>query len=87
MTDFDKKHQKILLESGTNEVEVMEFVLRGKSFGVNVAKVKHMIRFDPSRLSKVPLSLPAVIGLYIYQDSSIPLIDLGKAFDMQDLNR
>ena len=29
----------ILLESGTNELEVMEFTIAGEVFGINVAKV------------------------------------------------
>ena len=31
---------KILLENGTNELEVLEFVLDGNAYGINVAKVR-----------------------------------------------
>jgi len=31
-------NQGILLESGTNEVEILEFVLNKQSFGVNVER-------------------------------------------------
>ncbi|MBN1521664.1 MAG: chemotaxis protein CheV [Candidatus Aureabacteria bacterium] len=75
---------EILLEGGTNEVEILEFVLREHSYGVNVAKVKQLIRFDSSHLSRVPLSLPNFMGLYAFRDTTIPLIDLGKAFDLSD---
>ena len=29
---------KILLENGTNELEVLEFIVDGNSYGINVAK-------------------------------------------------
>lgn len=29
----------ILLESGTNELEILEFTLAGNSYGINVAKI------------------------------------------------
>ena len=38
MLEEDKKG--ILLESGTNEIEVMEFTIDGSLYGINVAKVK-----------------------------------------------
>ena len=31
---------KILLENGTNELEVLEFELDGNAYGINVAKIK-----------------------------------------------
>ena len=30
---------KILLENGTNELEVLEFMVSGNSYGINVAKI------------------------------------------------
>ena len=34
---------KILLENGTNELEVLEFRLDGNAYGINVAKIKEII--------------------------------------------
>ena len=31
---------KILLENGTNELEVLEFIVDGNSYGINVAKIR-----------------------------------------------
>ena len=33
----------ILLESGTNEIEVMQFTIDGSLYGINVAKVKEIL--------------------------------------------
>ena len=33
---------KILLENGTNELEVLEFTICGNSYGINVARLAHL---------------------------------------------
>ena len=33
----------ILLETGTNEIEIMEFTIDGNLYGINVAKVKEIM--------------------------------------------
>lgn len=71
----------ILLESGTNELEVVEFYLdesddyRGH-YGVNVAKVLEIIRMEP--VTAMPnMSDPCVLGAFQYRDGRVvPLIDL-----------
>jgi len=75
--------QGILLESGTNEVEIMEFLLREQRFGINVAKVRQIIQFDPAKLSALPNSKPAAMGVYLHRNQTIPLIDLGKILDIK----
>ena len=37
---------KILLENGTNELEVLEFELAGNSYGINVAKIREIIPYE-----------------------------------------
>ena len=37
---------EILLESGTNEIEVMQFTINGELYGINVAKVKEIMMSD-----------------------------------------
>ena len=36
---------EILLESGTNEFEIMEFTIDGQIFGINVAKVLEIMKY------------------------------------------
>ena len=38
------EQHNILLEAGTNEIEVLEFYLGEHSFGVNVLKIKQIIQ-------------------------------------------
>ncbi len=41
------KQTEILLESGTNELEVLEFTIAGNAFGINVAKVRELLQYKP----------------------------------------
>jgi two-component system chemotaxis response regulator CheV len=68
----------ILLESGTNEVEILEFILGNQSFGVNVLKIQAIEQHDPARVTKVQLAHPSVVGTLLFRDNCITMIDLGK---------
>jgi two-component system chemotaxis response regulator CheV len=73
----------ILLESGTNEVEVLEFLLLGQSFGVNVLKIQAIEQYDPARVTGIPLSHHAVMGMFLFRDHTIPLIDLAAEMELR----
>jgi two-component system, chemotaxis family, chemotaxis protein CheV len=81
-----KAKDGILLESGTNEVEILEFVLGGQGFGVNVLKVQAIEQFDPGRVTEVQLAHPAVVGSYRYRDRVITLVNLGKELQIHERN-
>ena len=68
----------ILLETGTNEVEFLEFYLGVQSFGINVAKVKQLIRFERDRLTRLPDCHGSVMGTFLHQDQNIPIVDLSR---------
>lgn len=74
--------QGILLETGTNEVEIIEFYLAGQSFGVNVAKVKQIVQFREELITRVPNSSKSVAGLFLFRNVPITLIDLHEAVDL-----
>jgi len=73
----------ILLETGTNELEIVEFYLdekRGDSnyrgfYGINVAKVLEIIQM-PELTDMPEVSHPSVLGAFNLRDEIIPLIDL-----------
>ena len=69
--------KEILLESGTNEMEILEFYLGKQSFGLNVQKLIEIIPYDEKRRSSIPESSPSVMGIFEVRGQSIPLIDLG----------
>ena len=65
---------KILLENGTNELEILEFTIAGNSYGINVAKIKEIIPYQA--ITPVPNSHPSVEGIFMPRDVMITAIDL-----------
>ena len=43
----EAQNSRILLESGTNEIEIMKFTIGGNLFGINVAKVREIMISEP----------------------------------------
>lgn len=78
--------QEILLESGTNELELLTFLLGKQTFGLNVLKVQSIMQYDPSLLTRIPKSPHALLGMMLYRDNTIPLIDLSAALDLENKN-
>ena len=68
----------ILLESGTNEMEILEFYLGEQSFGINVQKLREIIQYEPEKTTTLPESEPSVIGTYLVRGQSITLVDLNR---------
>ena len=65
---------KILLENGTNELEVLEFRLDGNAYGINVAKIKEIITYED--VTPVPNAHPSIEGIFMPRDTMITAIDL-----------
>lgn len=65
---------KILLENGTNELEVLEFKLDGNAYGINVAKIKEIITYMD--VTPVPNAHPSIEGIFMPRDTMITAIDL-----------
>lgn len=66
----------ILLESGTNEIEIMEFTINNNLYGINVAKVREIIMSAP--VKEMPRAHPSVEGIYKPRDVVLTVIDLPK---------
>ena len=64
----------ILLESGSNELEVLEFMLAGHSYGINVAKISEIITWQ--EVTPVPNSHPSIEGIFMPRDQMITAVDL-----------
>jgi two-component system, chemotaxis family, chemotaxis protein CheV len=70
----------ILLESGTNELEIVEFCIDdGETpmyYGVNVAKVREIIQ--KPKLRSIVAAPQSVAGMMTLRDKVLPVIDLGQ---------
>ena len=71
----------ILLESGTNELEVLEFTLGNNHYGINVAKIREILTYQP--VTPVPNSHPSVEGIFMPRDTMMTVIDLKKCLGME----
>ena len=67
----------ILLESGTNELELLEFVVGKQHYGINVAKISELCPYQEPTL--VPNSHEYIEGIFMPRDRIITVIDLAKA--------
>lgn len=65
---------KILLESGTNELEVLEFVVGGNHYGINVAKVEEILPMQS--ITPIPNSHPCIEGMFMPRGVIITVMDL-----------
>lgn len=70
----------ILLESGTNELELLEFIVGGEHYGINVAKIRELCPFQ--RPTPVPNAHEYIEGIFMPREMLITVINLAKALGM-----
>ena len=75
------KHSSILLESGTNEIEVMKFTIAGNLYGINVAQVVEIMISES--VKPMPHAHPAVEGIFKPRDAVLTEVDLPKYLGME----
>lgn len=71
----------ILLETGTNEFEIVEFNIGAVNYGINVAKVREVITRTP--VTEMPQAHPYVDGLFTLRGKAIPLVNLPRCLNVQ----
>lgn len=72
----------ILLENGTNELEVLEFTLGDNHYGINVAKIKEILSYQP--VTPIPNAHPSVEGIFMPRDVMLTVISLRRCLGMED---
>ena len=77
----------ILLESGTNELEVLEFIVGENHYGINVAKIKEILPYKQP--TPIPNAHPCIEGIFMPRDTIITIVDLCKSLNLppQDSTR
>ncbi|MEO4054305.1 chemotaxis protein [Solibacillus sp. CAU 1738] len=79
------EHKGILLESGTNELEIVEFEVANNKFGINVIKVKEIIQ--PIPVTFIPHAHPHVEGIIQLRGEVLPVVDMLKVLGIQNADR
>ncbi|MBS4207803.1 chemotaxis protein [Bacillus sp. FJAT-50079] len=75
----------ILLESGTNELEMIEFEINQQKFGINVLKVKEIIQ--PLPLTSIPHAHDNILGLIQLRGEVLPVISMARALNMEESDK
>lgn len=71
----------ILLESGTNELEILEFKIGDNHYGINVAKVREILTYQP--ITPVPNAHPYIEGLFMPRETIITVVDLARSLGLK----
>src|SRR5690625_5061537 len=75
-------HADILLESGTNELEVIMFEVDQGVFGINVLKVREII--NAVEVTAIPNAHENVEGVIRLREEVLPVINLAKVLGVKD---
>jgi two-component system, chemotaxis family, chemotaxis protein CheV len=75
----------ILLESGTNELEIVEFEAGTNKYGINVIKVKEIIQ--PQPVTAIPHAHPFMEGIIQLRGEVLPVIDIRKVLGIPDYKK
>ena len=75
---------KILLETGTNEMELLAVEIDNQYFGMNVAKVQSIQQYDSNNVTRMPTAKSGILGMLSYRKTNIPLIDLAFLLGRKD---
>jgi two-component system, chemotaxis family, chemotaxis protein CheV len=76
------QNKGILLESGTNELEIVEFKAGSNQYGINVIKVKEIIQ--PLPVTPIPHSHPFIEGIIQLRGEVLPVVDMRRLLGIQD---
>lgn len=71
----------ILLESGTNELEIVEFEMGNNRYGINVIKVREII--EPINVTQIPHAHPSIEGIVQLRGEVMPVINMQNVLGMR----
>lgn len=72
----------ILLENGTNELEVLEFTIGNNYYGINVAKIREILPYQP--VTPMPNAHRSIEGIFMPRDTMITVINLPKELGLAE---
>ncbi|WP_018922394.1 chemotaxis protein [Salsuginibacillus kocurii] len=79
---IQKNNSNILLDSGTNELELVMFSVGSGTFGINVLKVREIIQ--PVEVTETPNKHQHVEGMIRLRDEVMPVINLAAVLGLEN---
>lgn len=71
----------ILLESGTNELEILEFIVGQNHYGINVAKIREILPYQVP--TEIPNSHECIEGIFMPREDIITVINLYRVLGIK----
>lgn len=75
--------KEIVFETGTNELQLLEFLVGSDYYGINIAKVSEIIRH--TELTPMPSAPAEIEGVFMHRDKLVTVIDLHKVLKSRPL--
>lgn len=72
------KKQDILLESGTGELEILNFTVDDSSYAINVLKVREILRIKKGDIKKLPDKSDVILGMTNIRGDVIMIVNLSS---------
>lgn len=73
----------ILLESGTNELEILQFRVGNNYYGINVAKIREILSYQ--KPTPIPNSDPRIEGIFMPRDEIISIVNLAGVMNLENV--
>lgn len=70
----------ILLESGTNELEILEFRVGQNYYGINVAKIREILPYQ--KPTPIPNADARIEGIFMPRDEISSIVDLSRVMNL-----
>ncbi len=71
-----------ILKTGSNELEIVLFEVGEQNFGINVAKVREILKFEG--FTAIPHSPKPLLGIFTSRNRVLPLISLRRYMGLSD---
>src|SRR5690625_1773481 len=78
----EQAQTEILLDSGTNELEIVMFTIDQGLFGINVLKVREIVQVID--VTPIPNAHPHVEGVIRLREEVLPVVNLAKVLNMAE---
>lgn len=82
MAEANLEKKGILLETGTNEFEIVEFNIGNVNYGINVAKVREVLIASSFPVTAMSQAHPYVDGLFTLRDRAMPLVNMARCLNV-----
>lgn len=80
--DNKKINADSYLQTGSNELRVLEYRAAGISFGINILKVSKIVS-EINQLIQIPESDPSIQGVFKDMNRLVPIVDLADVLGME----